>query len=55
MKILGLSYILKNTNLSITFEIVEEVIKETHIFNDIVLISKSQIIKAFSKSNLAIV
>ena len=31
LKILGLSYILKNTNLPITFEPVEEVIKETHI------------------------
>lgn len=45
LKILGLLYYLENTNNSITSELVEEVIKESHIFNVITLISKPQIIK----------
>ena len=45
LKILGLLYYLENTNNPITSELVEEVIKESHIFNVITLISKPQIIK----------
>ena len=55
LKILGLSYILENTNLLITSELVKEVIKEIHLFNDVILTSKSCIIKTSFKSNLAIV
>jgi len=55
LKILGLSYILENTNLLITSELVKEVIKETYLFNDVILTSKSCIIKASFKSNLAVV
>jgi len=55
LKILSLPYILENTNLLITSELVKEVIKETHIFNDIILTSKPHIIKALSKSGLAVV
>lgn len=40
-KILDLLYILDNTNLPITSEIIEKVIKELYIFNDIVLVLKS--------------
>ena len=54
-KILGLSYTLDNTNLPITSKIIKKVIKESYIFNDIVLASKSQIIKAFFKSNMVVV
>jgi len=55
LKILDLSYILENTNLSITSEIVKEVIKKTYIFNDIILTFKPQINKISSKSDLVIV
>jgi len=37
LKILNLLYTLNNTNLPITSEIIKEVIKESHIFNDVVL------------------
>jgi len=39
LKILSLLYTLDNTNLPITSEIIKEVIKKSHIFNDVVLIS----------------
>lgn len=40
LKILGVLYLLENTNLPITSDIIETVIKDTHIFNiDIVLAS----------------
>jgi len=39
-KILGLPYLTENTNQPIISEIVEEAIKQMHIFNDIVLTSK---------------
>jgi len=40
LKILGLSYLMENTNQSITSEIVKETIKQTYIFNDVILVSK---------------
>ena len=46
---------MKDTNNTITLDIVLEVMKELHIFNNISLISKLRIIKAFSHSNLAII
>jgi len=48
LKILEVSYFLENTNLYITFNIVEMVIKNSHIFNDIVLASQPHIIKISS-------
>ena len=55
LKILGLSYLMENTNQPITSEIVEEAIKQIHIFNGVVLTLKPWIIKALSNSNLAVV
>jgi len=55
LQILDLSYYSKNTNNPITSELVEEVIKESHIFNDIMLVSKPQIIKDLSSSNAAVI
>jgi len=40
LKILDLLYYLESTNNPITFELVKEVIKESHIFNDITLTSR---------------
>ena len=37
LKILGFLYFLKNTNLLITSNIIKIVIKDTHIFNNIIL------------------
>jgi len=55
LKILGISYFIKDTNLFITSDIIERVIKSTYIFDDIVLASQSHIIKTSSKSNMTMV
>ena len=55
LKILGISYFVKNTNLPIILNIIESVIKSTYILNDIVLTSYPQVIKILSKSNIAII
>ena len=55
LKILGFPYYIKNTNDLITSELVKEVIKESYIFNNITLTSKSWIIKASFHSNSAII
>ena len=52
LKILGIPYLIEETNISITADIIEKVIQSTHIFNDVVLASKLRIIKAFSKLDL---
>ena len=55
LKILEMLYFLENINLLITSNVIEEVIKDTHIFNDIVLASYLHIIKMSPKSNIAII
>ena len=46
---------MKNTNVSINSEFIETVIKSGYIFNDLSLTSKPRVIKASSKSGIAIV
>ena len=53
MKIIRLLYNSKQRVLTPNF--IKDVLKETHLFKDIVLASKPRIIKAFPKSNMAIV
>ena len=55
LKILDISYFVKDTNLSITSDIIESVIKSTYILNDIVLTSYPQVIKASPKYNMAVI
>lgn len=55
LKILGLLYYVENTNKVITSDIILGVLKESYIFNNIVLASKLKIIRAFNNSNSAIV
>jgi len=55
LKILDFYYYSENTNNPITSELVKGVIKESYIFNDIILVSKPNIIKALSSSNLAVI
>ena len=55
LKILGISYFIKNTNLPIILDIIKSVIKSTYILNDIVLTSYPQVIKVLSKSNIVII
>ena len=55
LKILGISYFIKNTNLPIILDFIKSVIKSTYILNDIVLTSYPQVIKVLSKSNIVII
>jgi len=52
LKILGLLYIVEKTNVPVTSELI---IKESYNFNNIILVSRSQVIKAFSKSDMAVI
>jgi len=54
-KILSISYFVEDTNLPILSDTIEGILKSTHIFNNITLISYSCIIKALPKSNMAII
>ena len=54
-KILDISYYIVKTNSPIISDIMEKVIKETHIFNDVILVSCSCIIKASSKLDIAVI
>lgn len=55
LKLLGIPYYIKNTNILITSDIVEKAIQTIHIFNNTILASCSYVIKASSKSNVAII
>lgn len=55
LKILDILYFVEDTNLLLTYDIIEKVIKTTHIFNHVVLASYPYIIKMFSKSKIAVV
>jgi len=41
LKIIGISYLMKNTNMPISSSVVETILKNNHIFNNISLASKS--------------
>lgn len=55
LKILGIPYFVKDTNLPIFSNIVETVIKSIHIFNNITLTSYSHIIKVSPKLDIVII
>jgi len=55
LKILGISYSTSNTSSSITHNQVKEIIKRTHLFNNITFASCPCIIKAFLKSDIAVI
>jgi len=55
LKILSISYFVENTNLLISSDIVESIIKSNHIFNDIVLALYLHIIKVFPKSDIVVI
>ena len=52
---LDISYFIEDTNLSITSEIIERVIKTTYIFNDIILVSHLHINKISLKSDMVMI
>ena len=55
LKIIGILYLLENTNTPISTDVVKSIIKSNHIFNNIVVVSKSYIIKVLPKSDIAII
>jgi len=55
LKIVGLSYYVKTTNTLVIPFLAKEVLKNTHIFNDIIIVSKPYIIKAASDSDSAVI
>ena len=55
LKIISILYLLKNTNTPISADVVETIIKNNHIFNNIIIASRLRIIKVFPKLNMAII
>ena len=54
-KILDILYIIKDTNTSVSSEIVKYILQSTHIFNDVVLTSKPRVIKASPKLDIVVI
>ena len=55
LKIIDIPYNLKHTNVLINFSVIKNIIKSIHIFNNICLTFKLYVIKALSKSDMAII
>ena len=55
LKIIGIPYLSKHTNSCIISNDVKKILKSNHIFNDIVLVSNTRIIKVSSKSDMSII
>ena len=55
LKILGIPYLMENTNTLIDSNVMENIIKASHIFNDIKIASKPHVCKVSPKSDMAIV
>jgi len=46
---------MENINIPISFNVVKSIIKNTHIFNDIILASKPRVIKVSPKLDMVII
>jgi len=55
LKIVGIPYYIDKSSTYISSEDIERILKNSHIFNDIVLASKPRIIKVSPKSDMAII
>jgi len=55
LKIIDIPYFLENTNVLILADVIETIIKENHIFNNITVTLRPQIIKVSLKSNITII
>ena len=55
LKIIGIPYLIENTNSPITVDVVEATIKNNHIFNNIAIALRSRVIKISPKLNIAII
>jgi len=54
LNILGIPYLIKNTNTPINLNVLKGIIKATHVFNDIKITSKPYVCRVSPKSNMAI-
>ena len=54
LKIIGIPYILETTHTPITADMIEKIIKENHIFNNVVLVLRPRVIKVSLKSDILI-
>ena len=55
LKIVGIPFISKRSNIRISSDKVESILKANHVFNNIILMSKPRIIKVSPKSDMAII
>ena len=55
LKIVGISYLNEQSNMHISSEDIKIILKKNHIFNDIVLIFRPQVIKVSPKLDMAII
>ena len=55
LKIIGILYLSEQTNAYIFSNDIEKILKNNHIFNNIILASKPRVIKVSSKSDMAII
>ena len=55
LKIIGILYILEFTNTQITVDKVKKTIKDNHIFNNVILVSRPRIIKVSLKLDMSII
>jgi len=55
LKIIGIMYLMENTNIPINSEFIETVIKLSHIFNNLSLTFRPRVIKISPNFNMVIV
>ena len=55
LKILGIPYLIKDTNVPITSDVAKRIIKSTYIFNNVILTSKPRVIKVSPKSDMVVI
>ena len=55
LKIIGIPYLLENTNTPIITDVVKAIIKNNHIFNNIAIISRPRVIKVSPKLDMVII
>jgi len=55
LKLISIPYLSKKTNSYITSDEVDNILKNTHIFNNVVLVLKPRVIKISPKSDMAII
>ena len=55
LKILGILYFRKGMNTPIDTSFIENIIKTTHVFNNVWIVSKPRVVKVSPRSDIAIV